>query len=160
MGRRYIPSVNGRGVVRINEPSVQASRPVIQSLLNHPHQAMPTVQPPPQNYAIGVETLPVLELAAQLATMQTVQTISVKQPANQIAAPLRSWNRLNWQMPYITGRMDRYPMVGLVAPNRIQSIPGYMVSQIQATGSNVNALQATQYQNLRAPSLNSNGTCS
>lgn len=150
---RYIPGPDGT-VGAVPKASYTAPAAARASLVNKPNQSMPTFQPAPQNFEVDQDSMIVANLAAQINATAAVQTIEVRQPSFKLAAPKTAWNRLNWQMQYITGRQDRYPSPGLAAPPRLQSIPGFVVKQSQVTTSGINATQARIGHNLRAPRAN------
>ena len=150
---KYIPSVAGGGVVPVYTPGHETSHngPARQPLINRPYQTMPVVQPDRQYDIPGIQPY-VDDLAAAITGKVTVQTVPVQQWGFKLAAPLRTWSRRTNR--WFSGRQDRYPMVGLAAPYKLQSIPGYTVAQTQVTTSQINANQNSGGGKLRAPAIN------
>ena len=160
MPTKYIPSVAGGPVVPVFTPGHETPRNggARRPMQNWPYQSMPVVQPERQFNDPG-DTGYVDTIGQAVHQKTTVQTIEVQQHVFKLVAPLRVWKRRinHW----FTGRADRMPMLNLAAPYKLQSIPGYIVSQTQVTTSKINANQNSGGGKLRAPNINETGnaTC-
>jgi|SRR5579875_3092316 hypothetical protein len=93
---------------------------------------------------------------------RVVETKPVEQYAHAIEAPARSWsNRRNPTRGGLSGDQLRHVMTNLVSPPRLQSVPGYTISQSWLASSQVNAQQSLLYQSLYTtpPGQSPSGMC-
>jgi hypothetical protein len=157
MPLKYIPAAESQHVVPVRTRGKAAPPLAIQPSIKKPNQIMPVVQPSPQNYALGPDGAYTREIARFQTAQKIIDVIPVQQTAHRLKTPFSVW-REGWRS-LIVNDAPRTPRPGLSAPARLQSIPGYVVNQIQTTTQN-NQL-ANIYTNLRAPGINegSGGGC-
>jgi hypothetical protein len=147
---KYIPAAETQNVVPVYQAGRAAPPLAIQPSIKKPNQMMPVIQPPPQNYELGADAAYTLEIAHYQSAQKTIDVIPVRQTANRIKSPLSVW-REGWRSQLVN-EAPRTLQPNMAAPARLQSIPGYVVTQIQVTTPN-NQL-ASFYSNLRAPGIN------
>lgn len=146
----------GRAVIAIVRPSLKAPPTSHVPLQNSPGQSVGT-EVQRTDMTDFSQAGPVLELVAQMNSLQTVKTIEVRQPAFLLRAPLTLMaqktegivdQRLMQTYPDNPARTS-YRYGKMAAPARIQNVPGYVVRQTITTKA------STGYptQALRAPKV-------